>query len=105
MVREWSASAFLGGNPMASRVLRIFCFAAVCGMAVVGRRPVAAFADKPKSPVKSRVTISKATTFFTKPVGKDGYIDYVEALNRHYGKGVTAKKDTSGAPPSSVSGI
>ena len=88
---------------MASRVLRISCLATVCGISVgvvaVGDQPTVAIAVKPKSALKPRITISKATTFFTQPVGKDGTIDYVAALNRHYGKGVTPKNNAATVSP------
>ncbi len=38
---------------------------------------------------KSKVTISKATTFITEPLREDGYPDYVAALNALSSKGVT----------------
>lgn len=53
------------------------------------RKPVAA----PKPPVRLDITISKATTYFTKPVRRDGTVDYLEALNRHYSTGVTASNN------------
>jgi hypothetical protein len=31
--------------------------------------------------LKSRITVGKDTTFFTEPVDKDGYVDYIAALN------------------------
>ena len=46
----------------------------------------------PKKPAKKRgpdFTISKATTHITKPLTKDGYVDYVAALNQQLSKGVT----------------
>ena len=35
-----------------------------------------------------KVTISKATTYITKPLRKDGYVDYVAALNARCSRGV-----------------
>lgn len=37
-----------------------------------------------------RVRVSKKTTYVTKPLRKDGRVDYIAALNRRYGRGVTA---------------
>ena len=37
--------------------------------------------------------IGKDTTFFTGPVNDDGTIDYVAALNQHYGEGVKNKEN------------
>jgi hypothetical protein len=38
---------------------------------------------------KPRFTISKETTYVTEPVDKDGYVDYVTALNKRLRQGVT----------------
>jgi hypothetical protein len=53
-------------------------------------------ATKQSSP-KPRVsfTISKETTYIVQPLDKDGYPDYVEALNLHYGKGVTPENNAA----------
>jgi hypothetical protein len=47
--------------------------------------------SKPRVPF----TISKETTYIVQPLDKDGYPDYVEALNRHYGKGVTHENNAA----------
>jgi hypothetical protein len=39
------------------------------------------------------VTISKETTYVTGPLRKDGYVDYVAALNERCSKGVTAENN------------
>src|SRR5687768_1448475 len=44
---------------------------------------------------KPRITVGKDTTFVTGPLDKDGYVDYVAALNDLRGKGVTP--DTNAA--------
>jgi hypothetical protein len=38
---------------------------------------------------KPKFTVSKETTYVTRPLDKDGYIDYVTALNERLSKGVT----------------
>jgi len=51
-------------------------------------------ADRPdKKPPKPRVTISKATTYITKPLRKDGYPDYVAHLEKLRSEG--AAKDNN----------
>jgi hypothetical protein len=42
-----------------------------------------------------RVTISKETTRITAPLRKDGYVDYVAALNEHFRAGVTVKNNAA----------
>ncbi len=51
--------------------------------------------DAPKPPVASHppFTIGKETTFITEPLDKDGYPDYVAALNERYSKGVTPENN------------
>jgi hypothetical protein len=51
-------------------------------------------ADEVKKP-KPNFTVSKATTYVTGPLDKDGYVDFVAALNDLRGKGVTP--DTNAA--------
>ena len=49
---------------------------------------------KPKVAVPPpKITISKETTFFTEPLRPDGFVDYLEAVNRHFSKGVTAENN------------
>ena len=50
-----------------------------------------ASAAKPKVPF----TISKETTYITEPLGKDGYPDYIAAINLHYSKGVTPENNAA----------
>lgn len=50
---------------------------------------------EPKSPAGPRVTISKATTFLTRPVDKEGHVDYIEALNQRSSIGVTPKNNAA----------
>jgi len=74
---------------------------AVLGVLLVAvfAAPFAAGQDAPKKPDppgkkgKPKFTIGKETTYVTKPVDKDGYIDYVAALNEHLKKGVTPEKN------------
>jgi hypothetical protein len=44
---------------------------------------------------KPRFTISKETTYVTGPLDKDGYIDYVTALNERLSKGVTPENNAN----------
>jgi hypothetical protein len=50
--------------------------------------------DRPKR-VPPRFTIGKETTYFVAPLDKDGYVDYVAAINEHFGRGVTAKNNAN----------
>jgi hypothetical protein len=58
----------------------------------VGLLAVPAWADP-----KPRITVGKDTTYVTGPLDKDGYVDYVAALNELRGQGVTP--DTNAAVP------
>src|SRR2546430_914313 len=51
-------------------------------------------ADQPRSG-KGKFTMSKETTFVTEPVDKDGYIDYVAALNDRLRQGVTPENNAN----------
>ena len=46
-----------------------------------------------KTSTRATITISKETTFFTRPLTKDGYVDYRAALNAHSSKGVTPENN------------
>jgi len=46
-------------------------------------------ASKTKNKGRGKLTIGKETTYFTRPLDKDGYVDYAAALNERMGKGVT----------------
>jgi peroxiredoxin len=50
--------------------------------------------DQPHSS-KGKFTIGKETTFVTGPVDKDGYIDYVAALNERLRQGVTPENNAN----------
>ena len=41
------------------------------------------------------ITISKQTTYITEPLRKDGYVNYVAALNQRFGTGVTPKNNAA----------
>lgn len=44
---------------------------------------------------KANIKISKETTYIEEPVGKDGYINYIEALNQRLSKGITTKNNAA----------
>jgi hypothetical protein len=52
-------------------------------------------AQEPPKAKKLPFTVSKETTYVLGPVDKDGYIDYVAALNQRLGKGVTAETNAN----------
>ncbi len=52
-------------------------------------------AEKPPRKPRIAVTISKETTFFTGPLRRDGYVDYVAALNELASKGVTPENNAA----------
>jgi hypothetical protein len=57
---------------------------------------IAVCTPQPEPPSRElRFTVAKETTYITEPVGRDGSVDYVEALNRHYGKGVTPENNAA----------
>jgi hypothetical protein len=56
--------------------------------------PAAPASKNPKSP-RVLVTISKETTYITEPLRKDGYVDYVAALNERASKGVTPENNAA----------
>jgi hypothetical protein len=42
-----------------------------------------------------QIVVSPDTTYLTKPLTADGQVDYVAALNRHYGRGATPKNNAA----------
>ncbi len=60
---------------------------------LVGAGSIAAAQDDAKQPApapqkQTKITVSKETTAVTKPLTSDGYVNYLEAINQHYGRGV-----------------
>lgn len=63
--------------------------------------PCLAFAQNDKAdPAKAKaavpapkITISKETTHFTEPLRPDGFVDYLMAVNQHFGKDITAENN------------
>jgi len=51
--------------------------------------------QKNKLPAEPDITISKQTTFLTEPTNQEGHVDYAEAINRRYGKGVTPENNAA----------
>ena len=54
-----------------------------------------AIAQLPGNDSKPQITISKETTHATSPVTKDGYIDYLGAINTRLGKGVNTTNNAN----------
>lgn len=52
-------------------------------------------AEQPAKKPRVKVTISKETTYVTGPLRKDGYVDYVAALNERCGRGVTPENNAA----------
>jgi hypothetical protein len=44
---------------------------------------------------RPKITVSKDTTFVTGPLGKEGYVDYVAAINEATGRGVTTENNAA----------
>jgi hypothetical protein len=82
---------------MATSLRRIGLFASfLCLVAVTcarGDESPAAKAQAAKAPVA--ITISKETTFITEPLRKDGYVDYVAALDEKCREGVTPENNAA----------
>src|SRR5262245_24986909 len=70
-------------------ILAILCLAVALG----GQPPERD--NTPAPSVKPRFAIAKETTYFTAPLDKDGYVDYVAALNAHFSKGVTPSNNAN----------
>ena len=51
--------------------------------------------DKPSKRQKPKIRISKETTYLTKPLDKDGIVDYAAALNAMASKGVTPQTNAA----------
>ena len=63
--------------------------AAVFWHAAVGAR------DGRTAPPKTKIPVSKETTFITEPIAEDGYPDYVAALNAIASRGVTPENNAA----------
>ncbi len=77
-------------------VLRLLGLLLVGSMAGWAQRGSAQ--DSVKNPSQAapmpKITVSKEVTWFTEPVRKDGFVSYVQAINQHHGKGVTAQNNS-----------
>jgi hypothetical protein len=51
--------------------------------------------EEPPDCKPGQLTVSKETTYFTEPLREDGTVDYIAALNAHYGKGVTPENNAA----------
>ena len=67
-------------------VTMVFALWGLLSPAALGQDANAPVQEKPRKP---HFTIGKDTTYFTEPVDKDGYIDYVTAVNERLRRGVT----------------
>src|SRR5262245_32819830 len=47
------------------------------------------------APAKPKITVGKETTYVTGPLDKEGYVDYVAALNQRLSKGVTPENNAN----------
>ena len=77
-------------SPHLGIVLLSFCCLQL--FVLCGQSQISSAAETPSSkPVTGNVSIpiSKETTYFTGPIRPDGTLDYVSALNRRFGRGVT----------------
>jgi tetratricopeptide (TPR) repeat protein len=66
--------------------------------AKVARKPVAPRDLSPEARLRMQrgmITISRETTYATAPVGKDGYVDLLAALNEECGRGVTPENNAA----------
>ncbi len=67
--------------------------------AVPDRRPAPDAPEEAEgeAPVKTKagITLSRETTYITGPLNEDGTVNYVEYLNRKYGKGVTPENNAA----------
>ncbi|MCH8923731.1 MAG: hypothetical protein IIA67_11375 [Planctomycetes bacterium] len=83
----------------AATILSTIAWVALVAASVAGRgaepEPVKKTDDKQKAWQPGQITISKETTRITGPLRKDGYVDYVEALNRRASKGGTPKNNAA----------
>ena len=72
-------------------------FAAIIGIVLSGWCPAQNDKAEPAKPKLAvplpKITISKETTWATEPLRVDGFIDYLEVLNRRYSKDVTVENN------------
>ncbi len=59
------------------------------------KRPAEKSASQPPAKAHVLVTISKETTYITEPLRKDGYPDYIAALNQRASEGVTPENNAA----------
>src|SRR5258708_3874889 len=80
---------YLGHMTMIGQSMKAMSFLialTLTGLGCSGRKPAVVGAEEHRA---GKFTIGKETTYFEGPVDKDGYIDYVAALNERLRKGVT----------------
>jgi hypothetical protein len=74
------------------RAFALTAVAALAGTCAIAEPPKDE--SKPKFP-RGKWTLSKETTFITEPLDKDGYPDYVTALNKRLSVGVTPENNAN----------
>jgi hypothetical protein len=79
---------------MSSRKKRLILIVAMMAVAVGACLSFWLFREE-ELPDKPDITISKETTFLTEPLDRDGNVDYAEAINRRYSKGVTPENNAA----------
>jgi hypothetical protein len=88
-----SISRFVLRNCSSAKVL----YAVVLVIALLGLRQAVFSEDKATDIGKTQpwIAVSKETTFVTKPLDKDGYVDYFAALNQKASEGVTVDNNAA----------
>jgi hypothetical protein len=51
--------------------------------------------DEKSQRPRPKITVAKETTYFLGPLDKEGYVDYVAALNEHFSRGVTPENNAN----------
>lgn len=78
-------------HPLTRISLIVMSIYSVARLSYADRKPVRAA----KARTRIQFTVSKKTTYLTAPLRKDGTVDYIASLNRHYGKDVTAENNAA----------
>ena len=76
------------------RTIRVVLIVLAAIVVLMGLRFVQVFVWPGFGP-NGTITISRETTYFTEPLNDDGTVNYVAAVNRRYGKGVTPENNAA----------